>query len=91
MQTYREKFGGGRRKYVTNVVTVTNHIWSPSATEKDQDSEARVGLMEIIIFRKWDSFGGSETERKKRVCVLKYSKCKGLQTASSTHCIDLLN
>lgn len=26
--------------------------------EKDQDSKARVGLMGIIIYRKWDSFGG---------------------------------
>lgn len=43
----------------------TNHIWPPSAIEKDQDSKALAGLMGIIIYGKWDSFGRSESERKK--------------------------
>lgn len=57
--------GWGRRESVTNYVLGRNHIWPPSAVEKDQDSKALVGLMGIIICGKWDSFGASETERKK--------------------------
>lgn len=63
MQTYREKLGGGRSKSVTNDVTETNHIWLPFAMEKDQDSKTRAALMGIIIYGKWDSFRGSETEK----------------------------
>lgn len=46
-------------------MTETNHIWPPSAMEKDQDSKTLVGLVGMIIYGKWDSFGGCETERKK--------------------------
>lgn len=35
-----EKLGGGGVESVTNDVTETNHIWPPSAVEKDQDCEA---------------------------------------------------
>lgn len=56
----------GRRESVTNDVTERNHIWPPSAMEKDQDSKALAVLMGIIISGKWDSFGGSEIEKKKK-------------------------
>lgn len=61
-----EKLGRGRRESVTNDVTETNHIWPPSAMEKDQDCEALMGLVGIIIFGKWDSFEDLRT-REKRV------------------------
>lgn len=60
--------GWGRRESVTNDVTERNHIWPPSAMEKDQDSKALAALVGIIIYGKWDSFEGSETGQKKIVC-----------------------
>lgn len=58
-------------------MTETNHIWSPPAMEKDQDSKARLGLMGIIIYRKWDSFGEYEIQVKRVYgCILKDRKCK---------------
>lgn len=71
-------------------MTVTNHIWSPSAMEKDQDSKTCVGLMGIIIFGKWDSFGGYEKEGKRVYgCILKDSKCKAYKQQVQT--VDVLN
>lgn len=55
----------GRRESVTNDVTDRNHIWPPSAVEKDQDSMALVVLLGIIIYGKWDSCGGYGIDRKK--------------------------
>lgn len=53
--------GGGDS--VTNDVTEINHIWLPSAMEKDQDSLAHAGLMGVIIYGKVGQFGGNR-ERK---------------------------
>lgn len=52
-------------------MTERNHIWPPSAMEKDQDSKALAALVGIIIYGKWDSFEGSETGQKKKMCVFK--------------------
>ena len=51
-----ERSWGGVGESVTNDVTETNHIWLPSAVEKDQDSEALAGLMGIIYLWKVGQF-----------------------------------